>query len=238
MALPDDDLTPMGQRLRERTASLGGGGVGPAGGELNVTDAQYGFAHAYLSEALVHGLRDTAAIIDPADDTHEPWSVLFDVDTCPVMDMADDPAIALRWLGQCVGVTIAPNTDPVLARQMVRDMLGMRRGSVRAITTAIRLAMGNPAAPVFFRERNANMGSDPAYQLEVVTDAGTTADPNAVRAACMTQKPAGIILDYHTVASWDYQQVKTENPGPYSALTAQTTKYPNYGVLQLHGGGP
>ena len=197
MSTPDTTMTPMGQRLRERTLPLA------------PDDEANGYAHAYLSEALVRGMAQTAQIIDPQD-PYPPWAPLFDIDGCP--------DFALPWLGQCVGVPITPGMDPVLARDLIRNMFGTRRGSVAAIRAAIQAALGNPNATVYFRERNPT-AADPPYSLEVVTLTGETPDPALVTRAITAQKPAGIVLTSRTVAHWDWQQVHTDFAS-WSALKA------------------
>lgn len=198
------ELTPWGQRLRERTAPLA------------PEDSQHGDAHAYLAGALAIALERVAEIYDPEDGP--PGSPLVDVDRCPDW--------ALPWLAQLVGVTIpAGVTDPEQVRAGIRDVAGWKRGTPAALRAAAGFYLTG-SKTVIFRERDPS-GSDPPYTLEVVTRVGETPDPAAVQAALEAAKPAGLVLTYRTVAGWDYQEM-TDEGGPYSALPA---KFPSYLML-------
>jgi hypothetical protein len=201
------DLTPWGERLRERTA------------ELAPDDAAYGYAHAHLAQALAKALERAGEIYDPDDGTL-PGSPLVDVDRCPDW--------ALPWLAQLIGVALPPDTSPDNARYLIRDVAGWRRGTPGAIQAAIDpLLTGGKT--VFFRER-VSTAVDPPYTLEIVTRNEETPNPGAVLSAILAQKPAGILLDYHLITGWDYQGLKDTGPDPYSALAAS---YPTYQHLKV-----
>jgi hypothetical protein len=193
--------TPLGARLRERTQPLA------------PDDELYGYAHAHLCEALGRMLEQVAEVFDPEGDV-PPFAPILDVELCP--------SWALPWLAQLVGVVLPYGVDDDVARELIDNVAGFNRGTPAALRAAAGIYLTGDKT-VYFRERDPT-GADPPYTLEVVTVASETPDPNAVRAALLLQKPGGIVLNYRTVAGWDYQAMTTEG-GLYSALAARFTSY-------------
>lgn len=180
--MPAPELSALGERLRERTAPLA------------PTDAQHGWAHALLCEAIMVMGEQVADIYDPPDPI-PPGAPLMDPELCPDW--------ALPWLGQLVGAQLPAGATPEQARELISSVVGWKRGTPAALEAAAAMYLtGNKA--VYFRERD---GGDP-YALEVVTLVGETPDPQATLAALMAQKPGGILLRYRTVAGQDWQAVK------------------------------
>jgi Phage tail protein (Tail_P2_I) len=201
------ELTPWGERLRERTEPLA------------PDDEAHGHAHAQLAGALATALERVAQIYDPDDGP--PGSPLVDVDRCPDW--------ALPWLAQLIGVTLPADADPDTARILIGDVAGWRRGTPAALRAAAGLHLTG-GKTVLFRERDPD-AADPPYTLEVVTLDSQTPDPVAVQAELDRQKPAGIVLDYHVIAGWDYQEMTgryLELGGDYATLEAD---YADYGDL-------
>ena len=199
------ELTPWGERLRERTEPLA------------PDDDAHGYAHAHLSQALAEALERVAEIYDPEEGL--PGSPLVDVDRCPEW--------ALPWLAQLVGVTLPAGATPDQARTIIRGVAGWKRGTPAALRAAAGLYLTGDKT-VFFRERDPT-GTDPPYTLEVVTRTSETPDPAAVEAEVRRQKPAGIVLTYRTVEGWDYQELAATGPDPYSTLK---TTYATYRLLR------
>jgi hypothetical protein len=193
--------TPLGARLRERTQPLA------------PDDASYGYAHAHLCEALGRMLEQVAEVFDPEGDV-PPLAPILDVELCP--------AWALPWLAQLVGVVLPYGVGDDEARTYIRDVAGFERGTPASLRAAAGLFLTGDKT-VYFRERDPT-GADPPYTLEVVTVASETPDAAAVLRALLAQKPGGIVLNYRTVAGWDYQQMTTEG-GLYSALATRFTSY-------------
>jgi hypothetical protein len=200
MSYPDEPThTPFGDRLRERTQPLA------------VDDDAYGYAHAYLCEALSRPFLEVQEVFDPEGDV-PPVAPLLDPELCPDW--------ALPWLGQLVGVRLPNGTPPDIARATISKASGFARGTPAAIEAAAGLYLtGNKT--VYFRERDGS-----PYRLEVVTLSGETPDPAQVEAAIRSQKPGGIILTYRTFAAWDYQ-LMTEQGGTYAEQSATFTTYQN-----------
>lgn len=129
------------------------------------------------------------------------WSLLVDVDRCPVE--------ALPWLGQLVGIEVNTSLSEADQRAQIQNEASWRRGTVEAIkSTPVPYLTG--LKTVIIRERNTHAcPSQPAYGLTVVTYADQTPDSAAVLEALLTQKPAGIILDYSVHTGQDFFQLKS-----------------------------
>jgi Phage tail protein (Tail_P2_I) len=201
------ELTPWGERLRERTAPLA------------PDDAEHGNAHAHLAGALATALERVAQIYDPDDGP--PGSPLVDVDRCPDW--------ALPWLAQLVGVVLPPGVDAATARVLISDVAGWRRGTPAALRAAAGLHLTGDKS-VYFRERDAT-GADPPYTLEVVTLTSETPEPDAVLAALLAQKPGGIVLTYRTVTGWDYQAMTTEGQAEHWTYASLPPLFDDYYAL-------
>jgi hypothetical protein len=185
MSYPDPpDHSPFGERLRERTQPLA------------LDDESYGFAHAYLSEALSRPYLEVQEIFDPEGDV-PPVAPLLDIDLCPDW--------ALPWLAQLIGAAIPVGMPPETARELIRNVAGFRRGTPAAITAAASFFLTG-SKTVFFNERFAN----DAYRLGIVTLAAETPNPAQVQAAILAQKPGGIVLSYSAIAGQTYRAVLTE----------------------------
>jgi hypothetical protein len=195
---PAPSMSPQGARLRERTQPMA------------MTDEAYGWAHAILCGTLGTALAQVGEIADP-EDPLPPLAPLLDAELCPTW--------ALPWLAQFVGVRIPPGTPPDAARVLITSVAGFSRGTPAALRAAAGLYLTGEKT-VYFRERDA----DDAYALEVVTLDSETPDPDAVRAALLAQKPGGIVLRYHPVIGWDYEQMTAEG-GIYSALAGRFADY-------------
>lgn len=178
------DHTPTGARLRERTQPLA------------PDDVDYGYAHAYLCEAIGRMLAQLAEVFDPADDV-PPLAPILDPDLCPEW--------ALPWLAQLLGVTLPQGVPEDQARTMIKSVSGFKRGTPDALRAAAAYYLTGTQT-VYFNERLAN---DP-YRLGVITLVAETPDPAQVLAAIAAQKPGGIVLSYAAVAGQTYRAVLTE----------------------------
>ena len=142
-----------------------------------------------------------------------PWSHLFDPDLAPNGSLA--------WLGQWVGVPAEIRSsleDPVVfyarQRQRIADHLGWNRGSAAAMKAVVKpLLTGNKS--VFFQERDTS-----AYRITVITRTAETPDVAAVQRALISQKPAGIVLNYVVTAGRTFQETTAIGA---TFATSQTT---------------
>jgi hypothetical protein len=140
--------TPLGERLRERTEQL----------QSKEVDKQFGYAHGYLAEAMMRPFEQIATVVDPPD-PYVPWEPIFNVDICPDW--------ALPWLAQCVGVKLPASVTPAQARELIKGLGFMKRGTTAAIEAAgAPLLKPGVVHNVYFRERD---GGD-AYRLEIVVN--------------------------------------------------------------------
>jgi hypothetical protein len=131
------------------------------------------------------------------------WSLLLDLDRCPDW--------ALPWLGQFAGVRVISGSTPDQMRARIASTDGFKRGTVAALMGAAQATLTGAKA-VVFRERDHDPADTPnyAYYLSVRTYADQTPNPSATLAALMTQKPAGIVLNYAAASGQDWQQVKND----------------------------
>lgn len=132
-------------------------------------------------------------------DTDIGWSLLLDVDRCPVE--------ALPWLAQIVGLSLDTALSEADQRQQIEDVSNWKRGTPGAI-------IGAPAPyltgtkTVVLRERYDGSGNDAPYDFEVITLSTETTDAVAVEAALRSQKPTGDRLTYVNSTGQDLQAVK------------------------------
>jgi len=170
-------------------------------------DASVGWALAQFCAALGVMFQP---VEDVARDTPDGpgGSAVVDLDRCP--------DAWLPWLAQFVGVTVIPGSSPADMRARITSTDGFHRGTPAAIRAAAQATLTGTQT-VTFRERDSN-SADPPYTLEVVTLTDETPDPAATRAAIIAQKPAGIVLNFRTVAGQDWQAVQAK-----TWRTARTT---------------
>ena len=201
---PPFALTKLAARLRERALPLGEG------------EETRGYAYSMLCEALLNAGVELADGFDP-DEPHYPVGVLMTYNA---------PAYALPWAAQIVGVKLGPGLSEQQSRDLMRDAPNWRSGTTDTMEAAAGLYLTG-SKTVYFRERD-DSGTDPPYTLEVVTHTDETPNPAATLAALLSQKPAGIVLISRTVTGWDYQELTTTGPDPYSTLK---TTFPTYNDL-------
>ena len=106
------------------------------------------------------------------------------------MDPALAPSVALPWLAQFVGVVLSANLTDAQQRSAIQQMQGFQRGTPAAMIAAAQLHLTGTKT-VVLTERSTD-----AYHLKVTTYLAETPTPDAVLAALLTLKPAGIVLTY------------------------------------------
>lgn len=201
--LPPSDLTPesFADDLYEALAPLA------------AQDALYEWALLILCNAIGVMFQLVDEIVRDSPDGPG-WSMMLDLDRCP--------SVALDWLGQYVGVRLSSDATDAEKIAVIRDMPGFRRGTPAAIIKAAQATLTGTKT-VTLTERDG----DP-YYLTAATAAEETASVPATRAALLTQKPAGIILNYGGVMAalqtWD--QLKTRS-GTWSGNSARYTNWDN-----------
>jgi hypothetical protein len=130
------------------------------------------------------------------------WSLLLDVDRCPPE--------ALPWLAQLVGVRLIPGASADDSRARIRAVGGFHRGTRQAIYAAAKQTLTG-AQNVFITERAATPEGPPvwgAYYLDVMTYANETPSQFETLQAILSQKPAGLVLNYRVQTGQSYRQVR------------------------------
>lgn len=122
--------------------------------------------------------------------------------TVPVT-LAD--AKELGWLGQFVGVRLAPALTDAEARVAIDAVAGFSRGTPSAIVNAAARTLTGNKSVKFYERAGGN-----AYDLTVITYSSQTPDPTATEAAIRALKPAGIVLTYLVVDGLTYAQLEAD----------------------------
>lgn len=142
-----------------------------------------------LSKALVLNPATTEIAVGESPG----WSVLLDLERI-------DPK-GLGWLAQLVGVQLDPNLADAEQRDRIGSTDGFRRGTPGALDGAARQYLTGTKT-VVIRERYGG-----AWKLNIVSFDSETPDPDRVLAAILSQKPAGITLDYNVLPGQDFQSL-------------------------------
>jgi len=136
------------------------------------------------------------------------WSLLLDLNRAPTE--------ALGWLGQFVGARIPAGLTDAQQRQFITDHSGFKRGTPAAMTKAVQATLTGTKS-VTLVERDG----DP-YALTVRTNAAETPNTTATQNAILSQKPAGLTLNFGgsgTAQTWATLKSKNATWG------AELTKY-------------
>lgn len=136
------------------------------------------------------------------------WEVVFNVDICPPE--------ALPYLAQFVGVRFEDNLTIQQQREKIKGRPAFKRGTPAAIKSATQTHLTGERF-VFFGER----WEGKAYRLLIRTFDGETPSEARTRADILAQKPAGIVLDYESVAMKIYAELLAEHP-VYSEWAVKT----------------
>jgi hypothetical protein len=138
-------------------------------------------------------------VVDLSSDTADGpgWSIIMDVDRAPLY--------ALPWLAQLVGVRLPTGLDEQQQRDRIRSTDGFRRGTPAALIGAAQQHLIGDKR-VVLRERYPTVGA-----MLVITYLVETPDDDAVLAAMLEQKAAGLILTYEVRIGQSWQDVKDNN---------------------------
>jgi hypothetical protein len=139
------------------------------------------------------------------------WSILLDVDRCPVA--------ALPYLAQYVGERLPVGLTELEQRQWIKDAPNQRRGTPLGIVAAARRFLTGSGL-VTLIERDG--GPD---KLTVVTYTAETPDPVALETHLRRyQVPADITLNYQTVDGQTYAQLAATH-ATYADVAAAYATY-------------
>lgn len=138
------------------------------------------------------------------------WSIALDPDLCPTA--------VLPWLAQWEGVTLTPDMTEPERRQAIKDREGAARGRPATIRARIERTLTG-SKRVVIRERNPG-----PYSLYIRTIATETPSEDLTRAAILSQKPAGIVLDYEAATGITYIDLESTY-ATYADLEAEGMTY-------------
>lgn len=150
----------------------------------------------------IQAVNDLAAdVVDADGEVVRPgWQLLLDVDHVPLP--------YLGFLGQMVGVALAPGLDEESQRLRVRSALGWQRGTPAAIVAAARQWMTGERR-VMLTERH--MGS--AYRIQASVYEAEAVDVDQLYRALRAAVPAGIILTLAVEIGWTIAQMEAGTVG-------------------------
>jgi hypothetical protein len=131
------------------------------------------------------------------------WTQLIDVDRIP-----DE---GIPWFAQFTGVSLNPNYTVAQQRQQIRDRMGWKRGTPAAMAAVIQSVLTGTKT-VQFVERDTS-----PYHFNVATYSDETPSSDAVIAAVVSSKPAGLQFTY------------TEIPGSPATADSYENLYIDYG---------
>jgi hypothetical protein len=179
---------------------------------LAAADEANGWALLHYLDALGSSLFDEIeGYARDSADGDPGWSILLDLNRAP--------NIGLQWLGQFVGVKVPLVVLDAYARQLIRNKHGFSRGTPAAIIDAAQTTLTG-LQEVLMQERYTG----DAYQLWVATRTSQTPDSAKTLAAIMTEKPAGIVLTYTTLAGESFDELL--------ALGTFQTVFTTYATMQ------
>lgn len=173
-------------------------------GHLTAQDEEYGWPLLLFCDALARQLQDVDDLARDRDDGSPGWSAVMNADTAPA-DWID-------WLAQFVGV--APNPAVSLAQKRVeaKAAVGWQRGTPAAMKAVVGRALAG-GKQVTLIERNPTPYSLIVQVFEPDVPGG---DTEAVRRAALTQKPAGLILDFQVLPGATYGHMKAAHGPTYA----------------------
>ncbi len=168
---------------------------------LAVQDPANGNALAHFLNAIGEMYEEVKVWADDDEDGNVGWSILLDLVRCPT-DM-------LPWLGQFVGAKVDPTLSDANQRLQISQVQAWARGSLAAIKAAPVPYLTGTKAVIVIERDSAVVPANPAYGLTVYTIASETTDTAKVLAALLAVKPAGIKMNYATIAGWSYAGIFT-----------------------------
>lgn len=157
--------------------------------KVKVTENESADLSAYC-DSIGQMFKEVELLAREDADGNLPWSKITDPELA--FSELTDPlaAYALLWLAQLAGVRIPVGMVTGGMVEIIELAEARRRGTVLyMVEVAQRLLTGDKF--VFVEERSGS-----AYALAITTRTAETPDEDAVRAALLAVKPAGIVLTY------------------------------------------
>lgn len=160
-------------------------------------------------EALAGTLFEKVRSYVSSTDDMQGWSIIFNVNTCPPE--------ALPYLAQFVGVHFEDSLTVAQQRAKIIERPAFKRGTVGAVLAASKQHLTGSKF-VFMEERFEGK----AYRLFIRTFTAHTPEPAQTLLDILTQKPAGIVLDYASVVAKTYEEIRLEYK-TYTVMKAKGT---------------
>jgi hypothetical protein len=187
-------------------------------GPLAFADPALGWPLLVLVGAIGQMFQRVQDLARDDADGNPGWSVILDIDRAPTE--------GLPWLGQFLGVRPTVGLTDAQQRAAIRGPAGFARGTPAAMVAAAQATLVGGKQVVLI-ERDAST-ADPPYNLTVQTYVTETPSSAKTLAALISQKPAGLKLNYSTIGGQTYQQTFTGH-ATYQQVFANHATY--YGVL-------
>lgn len=163
----------------------------------SVIYAALGPAWTSQEEALDYPLMELVeCLADPLEDFWEvahDWGLMFDPDLAP--------ASILAWMAQFVGARYPGDATEDQIRTAIRVHENWQRGRPAAIKAALAAELTGTKT-IIFSERSGG-----AYRLQIRTLTSETPSIERARQAILSQKPAGLVLDYDVQAGIAYSDM-------------------------------
>lgn len=211
--IPTDDLTRTIEDALGFKWGLEFGSPVPLDSEIG--DALVAGHEPWMTNDLKDYLRVIASMFGEAElygydtDDFEGWSILLDVDRCPVE--------ALPYLAQYVGERLPRGITEADARQWIKDAPNQQRGTLQSIVDAAqRWLTGGKNVTVIERAG----GPD---KLAVVSYTDQTPDSARVLAELNTVVPADISLTYTVTSGQIWSQVIATDPDWNNTMAESAT---------------
>ena len=165
-------------------------------------DEALGWPLLIYCQALAEMGRQVEELVRPDDPARDAWDPLLDVDLSPDWN--------LPYIAQFVGVRLTPDGTPDQWRAQIKGVGGFKRGTPAAMIEAVRATLTGTRY-VGLIERDGDQD-----HLTVTVRSVEAPNPSATQAAAMSQKAAGLILNFIVSATITY----TEAESRWGALPA------------------
>lgn len=160
-------------------------------------------------DALAGTLFEKVRSYVSSTDDMQGWSIIFNVNTCPPE--------ALPYLAQFVGVHFEDSLTVAQQRAKIIERPAFKRGTPAALLAASKQHLTGSKF-VFMEERFEGH----AYRLLIRTFTAHTPEPAQTLLDILSQKPAGIVLDYASVVAKTYEEIRVEYK-TYTVMKAKGT---------------
>lgn len=161
---------------------------------LAYDDPNQGWALAVYIGALSGMVEEIEDYVSEDTGGQVGWSIIMDADRAPM--------VVLPWLGQFVGVQLDQSLSEAGQRAQITQHTNFQRGTVASIILAAQLHLTGTKDVIMIERYTGD-----AYKLYIATRTAQTPNPTQTLADILTQKPAGIILTYETIAGQSFNEL-------------------------------